>query len=148
PARVTEVRITGIDVDVVPVEQRKEGGNLLVHRGAGRHHQDYGAGPLNRCRKAFERFARNNALRKRAGLLHEGARALGRAVENSHAEALLRDVERQIGAHNAKADQPDISFYHETLPCSRLRALSNVLLALASPFSAVELQPVVDDIVA
>ena len=49
-------------------------------------------------------------------LLDECVGSRGGAVEHRDAVALFGDVERQVGAHDAKADQADIRLRHLSPP--------------------------------
>ena len=62
-----------------------------------------------------ERLARRQPSGEAAGRRHEGVGLLGRPVVDGDGVALLGHVEREIGAHDAEADQTDIRHSRSSL---------------------------------
>ena len=115
--RIAEIGVAGVDQDVVGRQQRPQRRDLLVDRIARRDHDDDGARPANGGGEFRERPARNDAVGKRT---RAGMEFLGRlrgAIIDRDGEALFGDVERQIGAHDAKTDQADFRCRHMVTSC-------------------------------
>ena len=83
-------------------------GDVVVDDRAGRHHQDDGALRPDGSDQSFEAIAPDQVPAQLAGLGDETPGGLDGAIVDGHPEAVLGDVERQIGAHGAEADQSDI----------------------------------------
>ncbi len=111
---VAEVRVAGVDDQVVGAEQRAQRRDHRVDRVAGRHHQDDRARRLQRGDEVLERRAGDEARGEVAGLGDERLRHAGRAVEDRDVGALLGDVERQRRPHRAETDQTNIRFHRAT----------------------------------
>ena len=61
-----------------------------------------------------------------AGVFDERVGARRRPVEDGDAMAFFGDVERKVGAHHAKADQPDVGVSH----CASLFVWFDVIAAV------------------
>ena len=150
-------------------EHRAQQRDLLVDRLAGLHQHDDRARRPDRRGELGDAVARHDAIPERAGAFDECVGARRRAVEDGDAMALFGDVEREVRAHHAKADQADVGSFpscspylcwpclvgwSRSSPCGRGRCLTaagafvnrGVRQCLAP--AAVELQPVVHDVVA
>ena len=71
PRRVVEIGIAGVDDEIVRGEIGFEIGYLLIDRRPGRHHENDGAGTLDRVDESFETLARCDAGGEIAGLDQE-----------------------------------------------------------------------------
>ena len=90
--------------------------DLLVDRLAGQHHDDDRARRPDRSGEFLQAVAGHHHVLQRAGVFDEGVGARRGAVEDGDAVPVLGDVERQVGAHRAKADQADFGFFHRFFP--------------------------------
>ena len=93
---------------------RGEDLGLFVDRLAGLDHDHDRPRRPDRLGELGQRLARDEVGGEAAGIGDEGVGLLGGAVIDGDGIALLRHVEREIGAHDAKPDQTDIR--HLRLP--------------------------------
>lgn len=101
---IMEIGIASVNDDVVSLHDFTKVADLLID-GLTRLDQD-NDGPwwANGCGKFSQRTARYNVVRKTPGLADEFLCCRPGAVINSDAEALLRNVQRQVCTHDAKAN--------------------------------------------
>jgi hypothetical protein len=100
---VDEVGVAAVDQDVSLLQVRAQVRDHAVHGGAGRHHHQDAARPLEHLHQplgtvhAGDRLALGRAL-------EETFRLLGVEVVTRDREALALDVQGQVAAHHAEAD--------------------------------------------
>ena len=123
PHRVAEIGVAGVDDDVALGKHRAQQRDLLVDRLAGLHHKDDRTRRPDRRGELGDTVARDDASLELAGVFDECVGARRRPVEDGDAMALFGDVEREVRAHHAKADQADVGVFH----CASLFLLLDVL---------------------
>jgi hypothetical protein len=109
---VAEIGVAGVDYDVAGRQHSAQQGNLLVDRLAGLDHDDDRARRLYGGGQFLHRRTRHDHPAQVAGGRRECFCASSSAVENRDAMTLFGYVERQVGAHDAKADKADFGFLH------------------------------------
>ena len=67
----------------------------------------------DRCDEILQRVARHQLFSKLSRLFDEGMRLLARAVEDGDRRRVLGDVESEVAAHRAKADETDFRIRHD-----------------------------------
>ena len=112
PHRVAEIRIAGVNDNVVLRHQRAKRRDLFVNSLTGLHHDNHRARRTDRGDKLFHRVTRNNAFGEFSGRGHEGVGLFQRAVKDSNPVAFFRNVERQIRPHHPKTDQTNFRLLH------------------------------------
>ena len=131
-AGIVIIGIARIDDDVALFQMWHKRLYLLIHRPSGLDHQNDGAGFFKCRNKASDILARHEICGQIPGLFHQGMDPPGRAVVDGNAKALLGDIERQIGPHHPKADQPDtcqVLFFSHAMPSNSCRKLKGILFA-------------------
>jgi hypothetical protein len=122
---VAEIGVAGIDDDVIGFKQRLERGNLLVHRLAGLDHDDDRPRRADGGHEVLERRTGCHPFRETAGGRRELFRSRSRPVVDGNVIAVVGDVERQIGAHDAQSNHTYFRRSHaKPLPDSRGRHLT------------------------
>ena len=110
--RVAEIGVARVNDQVVSVEKRAQGRDLLVDRVARGHHQDDRAGGLEGGDQIRQLLRRGDPRGKRPGPFHEGFGFRAGAVPDRDVETLFRDVESQRRPHRAQAHQSDLAIAH------------------------------------
>jgi hypothetical protein len=108
PDGIGEARVAAIDDQVARLEQRRQRLDLHIGGLPRLHHQDQRARPPQRADQLLQRDAGRH--REALGLVARDE-LLGparRPVVDGDAVAMLGDVEREILAHHAEADQADV----------------------------------------
>jgi hypothetical protein len=109
-AGVGEVRVAAVDDDVVRLEQRRQLAEHLVDRGAGGDHHHDAARPFERAHQILEALRAGELV---AGvILEEGVGPVGLEVPHRDRKAVLLDVEREVAAHRAEADDGEAAATH------------------------------------
>ena len=116
---VAEIGVARVDDQIVFVHQGAQGGNLVIHRLARRHHQDDRAGFGNCRHQIGQTLGRHDVFGQSPGPGKEVARGGRGAVPHRNRKALFRDVQGQHRPHRTKADKPDCWFGHGV--CTPLR---------------------------
>ena len=110
---VEEPGVAAVNQDVAGLQMRLQVGDRAVHGGAGRHHHQDPARPLqHRHQRVGRRRKINVTPRGRAG---DERLALGSLeIVARDAEPVALHVEGQVGPHHPQADDADVTL-HETL---------------------------------
>ena len=114
PLGVEEPRIAAVDQDVARLQVRLQMRDGAVDGGAGRHHHQDAARPLqHRHQRLGRRRQLDVAARGRPG--HERLALGGFEIVARDVEPVAFHVEGQVGPHHAEADDTDVTL-HEQLP--------------------------------
>src|SRR6185436_5722102 len=137
-AGVGEVRVAAVDDDVVRLEQRRQLAEHLVDRSAGGDHHHDAARAFQRAHQILEALRAGELV---AGvILEERVGPVGLEVPHRDRKAVLLDVEREVSAHRAEADDGEAAATHTRISraavsaCSKAR--SRVRTPSSSPISA------------
>ena len=79
-------------------------------------------------------MAGNDAIRQLAGICLERVDARNGAVEDGNSVALLRNIQRKVRPHRAKADQADFGLRHIYIPSLGFRRGRGVEFEVAAYF--------------
>ncbi len=112
--RVAEIRVAGIDHDVVLFEVWTQQIHLLVDRRTGLDHNDDRPRRADGGDEFLDGLARHDLALEVAGLLVKLLRARNGPVEHRDLVALLGDVERKVGTHHAETDKTDFRLCHDS----------------------------------
>ena len=95
------------DEDVARVEPRRDGFDEVIHRPAGRDHQQHFSRTLDRCDQRLQGMTAFDALAVPAAG-HKLLDPVGRRIEDRDRDAFAGHVEGQVLAHQSHANESDL----------------------------------------
>ena len=103
--------VAAVNEDITVIQQRQELFNHVVHSLACLDHHEHLARRFEACDQLFEAVAADDVL-SYGPAVYKLINLFRRAVENRHREALGLHVHDEVFAHDGKANEANICFFH------------------------------------